>query len=469
MNICARVLLPLIICLSVFPCRALGVTLDITPGSLQTQLESLDDVVEIELQGSADVRDFRSLRNLPRSVETLRMDKLRIKSYTYPSVASGERAYFPADELPEWSFFTLNLKNVILPAHLVAIGEGAFAGSAVRDIVIPDGVVSLGEYVFHDARNLESVNFPASLMVLGKGAFSQCVSLANVDLSSTSVVALPDYCFAGNFRLAAVSLPAVMQKIGREVFRDTAVKELDVSMVYQYADYALSGMTVLESINLSPKAEYGVGVLVGDVNLTNISGSPSHVPELFATGCSNLDVAPVLSEAVTVADWALSGTTGTSLSLPMVTLLSEGALADLKGLYEVDVRSLEECIPDVTADSFEGIELSKVILRVSAVSEDLWREHPVWGCFRIISDSISGMEEIGDANLPEIHYSRKAVHITSSVPIEYVGVFTPSGLPVNTVENPGCTLTLNLENIGEPYVIVTVKTSVGSKASKLML
>lgn len=60
------------------------------------------------------------------------------------------------------------VKSVTLPNTLRYIKEGAFAGSLIASIVIPEGVTTLGEYAFAHCPNLTSVTLPYTLTTIEK-------------------------------------------------------------------------------------------------------------------------------------------------------------------------------------------------------------------------------------------------------------------------------------------------------------
>lgn len=74
------------------------------------------------------------------------------------------------------------VKSVILPNTLRYIKEGAFAGSLIASIVIPEGVTTLGEYAFAHCRNLISVTLPSTLTTI-----EQCENASFYGTSSTSL------------------------------------------------------------------------------------------------------------------------------------------------------------------------------------------------------------------------------------------------------------------------------------------
>jgi hypothetical protein len=78
------------------------------------------------------------------------------------------------------------IQRVVLPSNIGSVLKGyAFSGCvSLREMVIPDGVMSIGCRAFTGCISLTSVVFPSSLGHIGEEAFSGCVSLASVSMPS---------------------------------------------------------------------------------------------------------------------------------------------------------------------------------------------------------------------------------------------------------------------------------------------
>ena len=89
--------------------------------------------------------------------------------------------------------------NLVVPDGVTSIGKYAFENcSALTSIVIPDGVTSIGEGVFYNCIALTSISIPDSVTSIGVGAFQGCSSLESITLP-----------FVGSSRTASGTYDAV--------------------------------------------------------------------------------------------------------------------------------------------------------------------------------------------------------------------------------------------------------------------
>lgn len=85
------------------------------------------------------------------------------------------------------------------------------------DVVIPDGVTSIGNYAFYYCKSLTSVSIPNSITSIGDGAFVDCDSLTCVSIPN-SVFSIGDSAFYGCDSLTSVSIPNSVTSIGDSAF-----------------------------------------------------------------------------------------------------------------------------------------------------------------------------------------------------------------------------------------------------------
>lgn len=77
-----------------------------------------------------------------------------------------------------------DLKSVVLPEGLKAIGADAFACRyGLRSVEIPEGLESLGDGAFSSCIALESIQLPDSLTHVGANPFAGCDALQRIEIS----------------------------------------------------------------------------------------------------------------------------------------------------------------------------------------------------------------------------------------------------------------------------------------------
>ena len=85
------------------------------------------------------------------------------------------------------------------------------------EVVIPEGVTSIGERAFFNCKSLESVTIQTGVTCIGEGAFMRCSSLKSVMLPE-SMASIGDYAFAHCPGLTEVTIPASVARIGDSAF-----------------------------------------------------------------------------------------------------------------------------------------------------------------------------------------------------------------------------------------------------------
>ena len=85
-----------------------------------------------------------------------------------------------------WNYRNGLPAELVIPKGIVAIGEDAFKGcSNLKSVVIPDSVTSIGSEAFCGCGSLASVTIPATVTKIELGAFSYCPNLKDVKYTGT--------------------------------------------------------------------------------------------------------------------------------------------------------------------------------------------------------------------------------------------------------------------------------------------
>lgn len=410
---------------------AMAADITVNPGQLQSLLpEGGKGQKELKISGKIDARDLAALENLSSDVKTLDLSNVKIEGLTMPDRTYFGRTLFNEGEIPAYTFFKTEITSLILPAETSMICEGAFAGSAIEEIVIPEGVTSIGDYAFYGCPNLKKVTVPSSLESIGKSVFGNCVSLESADLSKTKVTEIPDKAFAGATVLASVSLPQKLSKIEREAFSHTSITELNLSSVEEFGSYALSGMPFLKTLTINPEARIGDGLLMDDISLASLSGMPEFIPDYFAANCSALPTEHI-NRTSSLGKYSFANTLAPEelVLAGSIEKIERGALSGLTNLKRIDVTALEDRVPLVDEFSFEGIEQPEIVLWVDDEAFDLWEGDPVWRLFKVMSQNQTGIENVGAETASDISISYRGgiLTIESAALVSDVRIYTPDG------------------------------------------
>ncbi len=111
-----------------------------------------------------------------------------------------------------------NAENVVIPEGVTSIGIGAFFGcSGLISITIPNGVTSIGEAAFRNCGSLTNITIPNSVTSIGKFAFCLCSSLTSINIPN-SVKSIGVSAFGRCSGLKSITIPNSVTRIGEEAF-----------------------------------------------------------------------------------------------------------------------------------------------------------------------------------------------------------------------------------------------------------
>lgn len=441
---------------------ALAADITVSPGQLESLISGgiAKNETELKIKGNIDARDLAALENLSSEIKTLNLSDVRIESLVTPGRKYFGRTLFAEGEIPPFTFFKSEVENIVLPSNTRIVGEGAFAATSIKSIVIPEGVSQLGDYTFYGCANLKEISLPSSLEKIGKGAFSGCTALAKADLSASTITDIPENAFAGDANLATILLPRNIESVGREAFSHTKISSLNLSTVKSFESYALSGMPFLESLSINPDAEINDGLLMDNISLASLTGLPDYIPDYFAANCSTLP-AQSASHATGLGKYSFANTLapGELVLSGFIRRIDRGALSGLSNISRIDVTALEDAVPEADELAFEGLTPSEITLLVSDKSMDVWKAHPVWGQFNIVGSANTSVQGVGAENSSAIMIALRgsAIVIEAPTAISDVRIYTTDGR-VAYVASPGESR-VEIETAQLPSGVVVVSAS----------
>lgn len=108
--------------------------------------------------------------------------------------------------------------DVVIPEGVTSIGNRVFNGNiAITSVFIPEGVKKIGLLSFANCYSLESVHFPDSIEEIGDGAFTDCKSLRTAEIPE-GCASLGVGVFVSCSALESVRLPSGLKKIRNDLF-----------------------------------------------------------------------------------------------------------------------------------------------------------------------------------------------------------------------------------------------------------
>ncbi len=191
-------------------------------------------------------------------------------------------------------------------------------GEEVKDLVIPDGVTSIGGYVFYGCSGLTSITIPNSVTSIGECAFYDCYIIREKFINNSSLDAI-----ANNYWGATLV-----------DLRDNGFCISDGVLV-QYTGNDTE-VTIPNSVT-----SIGGGAFYGCTGLTSITipNSVTSIGNQAFHSCYKLTTITIPNSVTSIREYAFSGCTGlTSITIPnSVTSIGERAFEGCIGLTTVTI------------------------------------------------------------------------------------------------------------------------------------
>ena len=211
--------------------------------------------------------------------------------------------------------------DVVIPDSVISIGNWVFSGCEnLTSITIPDSVVSIGNSAFSGCNILTSITIPNSVTDIGKWAFKGCSSLTNITIPA-SVTSIGDWVFEGCSNLTSITIPDSVTNIGNGAFYrcgnltsitvPTSVTSIGCDAFKKCS--SLTSITVPDSV-----ASIGNGAFRGCSSLTSITipNSVMSIGSRVFSGCENLTSITISDGVKIIGNEVFSGCPNITLHAP---------------------------------------------------------------------------------------------------------------------------------------------------------
>ena len=227
-------------------------------------------------------------------------------------------------------------------------------GSTVKELKIPVGVTSIGNYAFQNLASMISVEIPDSVTTIGSSAFAGCDSLTGVEIPD-SVETIGSYAFYNCTKLTTVKLPGAVTTIKTCTF------------------YYCTGLTSVEIPDSVTNIEDSAFSYCTNLASVKIPNSVTNIGKYAFYRCTSLTSVDIPDSVTAIEGWAFATCTGlTSLNIGnSVATIGSGAFMTCTSLTEI---RFEGEAPDIGQDAFKGVTSTAYYY-----ADETWTEEAVQG------------------------------------------------------------------------------------------
>lgn len=182
--------------------------------------------------------------HIPGELEGLRVTEIDTSNLG----GKGSQSFYRHDEL----------RSVVIPQGVVRIGNNAFANcSYIVSVELPDALQEIGGLAFMNCGRLEAIEIPRGVTKIGGHAFDNCWSLTEVVIPD-NVTEIGNNAFAGCSSLRSVSLPGGLKGVGVRLFSGCkSLTALTIPESVTYIDQeAFKGCEALTALTIPERVTY---------------------------------------------------------------------------------------------------------------------------------------------------------------------------------------------------------------------
>ena len=350
----------------------------------------LTEPSSLKLSGTLGISDFTTLRNI-QSLEHLDISRVNL-------------SVLPTEAFLECT----NIKSVILPNTLTAIGTQAFCGSSLVSISIPAGVKTIGNGTFNLCTSLQTVTFEKGSKLktikngsIWSGVFESCTSLTTIEIpASVETIGYDAFFGCSSLKTVTFEKGSKLKTVETNVFiYCTSLTSIEIpASVEEIERNAFSGCTSLQTVTFEKGSKLktiGYFAFINCTSLTTIE-IPASVETIRGgafSDCTSLKTVTFEkgSQLLTVYGYYAHGAFSDCTALTTVDMSACTQVTEIgyRAFYEDSKLQLfkigTRTPPSCEDNAFWGIN-SYSVLKVPAGCVDAYKKAKGWKEFTTISE-----------------------------------------------------------------------------------
>lgn len=212
---------------------------------------------DIAVKNEDGVTIYYNYSSNGQELQVAKGDYSTISSLSIPETVSYMNRNRKVTSIAMWAFKNCKeLTSIVVPSSIISINYEAFDGcynlkktivkdlaawcnigfsdfrsnplyysksiyydeiTELKDIVIPEGVLSIKDFVFSGCSSLNTIALPESVETIGRYAFCDCSSLSSIVVNK-NLKSIGEYAFSGCKNMVAFTIPNEVNFIGNNAF-----------------------------------------------------------------------------------------------------------------------------------------------------------------------------------------------------------------------------------------------------------
>ena len=258
--------------------------------------------------------------------------------------------------------------TVTLPSDISGNSYTIYKMSGVRNVILPDGITSIGSSAFYGCSSLTSIRIPEGVTSIGDSAFYGCSSLTSITIPD-SVTSIGNFAFCGCNNLTSVTIGSGLNSLGSGAFAYCSITDMKISDANANFTY-IDGLLYDKNVTSVKCAMGGVKAVCIPASVTNIAGAFEGNTEIslitFAAGsklasisssafqnCSSLESITIPDCVTSIGSSAFYGCSSlTSITIPdSVTSIGNYAFQNCSSLTGI---TIPDSVTSISSSAFYG-------------------------------------------------------------------------------------------------------------------